>query len=61
MGAFSGQGAVVTGASSGVGRAIALALAEQGAAVSLVGRNLERLEATAAYMPIMPAAAGISA
>jgi NADP-dependent 3-hydroxy acid dehydrogenase YdfG len=51
VGAFSGQGAVVTGASSGVGRAIALALGEQGAAVSLVGRNLERLEATAAETP----------
>jgi NADP-dependent 3-hydroxy acid dehydrogenase YdfG len=40
--------ALVTGASSGVGRAIALALAEQGAALALVGRRLEALQAVAA-------------
>jgi NAD(P)-dependent dehydrogenase (short-subunit alcohol dehydrogenase family) len=39
--------AVVTGASSGVGRAIALALASQGAALYLVGRQLDRLNAVA--------------
>ena len=39
--------AVVTGASSGIGRAIALALAAEGAALCLVGRSLETLEEVA--------------
>jgi uncharacterized protein len=39
--------AVITGASSGIERAIAAAIASTGAAVCLVGRNAERLEATA--------------
>jgi len=37
--------AVVTGASSGVGRAIALGLAKQGTKVCLLGRNMNALEA----------------
>lgn len=43
----AGQSAVVTGASSGIGRAIALALAAEGMALRLVGRDTERLEGTA--------------
>jgi NADP-dependent 3-hydroxy acid dehydrogenase YdfG len=39
--------AVVTGAGSGIGRAIALSLGEQGAMLCLVGRNLEKLEMVA--------------
>jgi NADP-dependent 3-hydroxy acid dehydrogenase YdfG len=39
--------AVGTGASSGIGRAIATAIASTGAAVCLVGRNTRRLEAVA--------------
>ena len=39
--------AVVTGASSGIGQAIAIALAAEGAKLALVGRNLANLEATA--------------
>jgi NADP-dependent 3-hydroxy acid dehydrogenase YdfG len=40
--------AVITGASSGVGRAIALRLASPDTAMVLLGRDRERLEATAA-------------
>ena len=46
MGSFSGQTAVVTGASGGVGSAIAARLVAEGAAVVLVGRTHEALEHT---------------
>ena len=45
MGNLSGKNVLVTGASSGFGRAIALAFAKAGAHVALVGRNQERLQA----------------
>jgi NADP-dependent 3-hydroxy acid dehydrogenase YdfG len=45
--ALSGQVALVTGASGGIGAAIAGALAREGAAVFLVARGRERLEAVA--------------
>jgi short-subunit dehydrogenase len=47
MNGLAAQTAVVTGASSGIGRAIALELAAQGAGVCLVGRKLQRLELVA--------------
>ena len=41
-----GQVAVITGAGSGIGRAISLNLAQAGARLALLGRNRETLEAT---------------
>jgi NADP-dependent 3-hydroxy acid dehydrogenase YdfG len=40
---FSGQVAVITGSSSGVGKALALALASRGATLCLLGRDVHRL------------------
>ena len=42
--------AIVTGASSGIGAAIAEAMAQAGASVVLVGRDAARLERTAAQL-----------
>ncbi len=47
---LSGKGALVTGASGGIGGAIARALHAQGAVVGLAGRKQEALEALAAEL-----------
>ena len=48
---FEGKSAVITGASSDVGRAIALALAREGAQITLVGRDQAKLEMTSKSVP----------
>ncbi len=48
---MSGRTVLVTGASAGIGRDVASLLAELGARVILVGRNLERLNAVASQLP----------
>jgi NADP-dependent 3-hydroxy acid dehydrogenase YdfG len=51
MSTFLGRVAVVTGASSGIGKAIAQALAAEGATLCLIGRDLDRLKAVTASLP----------
>lgn len=46
-----GKQILVTGASSGIGRGIAIACAKMGATVIVTGRNTERLEETMSLMP----------
>lgn len=48
---FSGENFIVTGASSGIGKQVALELSESGACVLAVGRNPERLEALRVEQP----------
>jgi short-subunit dehydrogenase len=44
MDSFNGRSVVITGASEGIGRALALRLARDGARLTLVARNAERLD-----------------
>lgn len=48
---LQGQVALVTGGSRGIGRGIAHALAEAGAAVAVIGRNEERARSVAEELP----------
>jgi NAD(P)-dependent dehydrogenase (short-subunit alcohol dehydrogenase family) len=54
MSRLDGQVALVTGAGSGVGRATALALAAEGAAIVLAGRTEASLHETAAMVAALP-------
>jgi NAD(P)-dependent dehydrogenase (short-subunit alcohol dehydrogenase family) len=51
---MKGQTIIVTGGSSGIGKAIAKRLCEEGANVVITGRNAERLEAAKAEMETFP-------
>ena len=55
---LAGRHAVVTGGGTGIGAAIAGALARERAKLSLIGRRLDRLEETAAALSCSPAKAG---
>lgn len=50
---LSGKTILVTGASSGIGRGIAVECAKMGARVVLTGRNEERLRETLSQMPLV--------
>jgi NAD(P)-dependent dehydrogenase (short-subunit alcohol dehydrogenase family) len=56
---LAGRVAVVTGASSGIGRATAMLLADRGAQVLAVGRDAARLEALAAKSKVTPCVADV--
>jgi NAD(P)-dependent dehydrogenase (short-subunit alcohol dehydrogenase family) len=58
---LEGKAALITGASKGLGRAMALALADAGARLALVSRNLELLNETAGAVRQLGAEAAVFA
>lgn len=46
MGSLTGKIAIITGAGAGIGRGIALALADEGVTIAALGRTMETLEET---------------
>ena len=56
---LEGKTALITGASKGLGKAMALALAEAGARLALVSRNLDQLNDTAAAVSKLGAEAAV--
>ncbi|HBS03332.1 MAG TPA: hypothetical protein DEA96_00095 [Leptospiraceae bacterium] len=59
MKSIKGKVAVITGASQGIGRAIALELAREGASVALIARSKEKLMAVASAAEALNARAGV--
>ena len=56
-GVLDGKVAIVTGASAGIGKGEALALAKEGAKVAVLARTFERVVATAAEIDALGASA----
>ena len=50
-GRFEGKVVIVTGASSGIGRAAAIEFAKEGAHVVITGQNLQRLDVQSLISP----------